>query len=122
MSSLIGASGAAAGPSSMLAPLPLAHQCVGATPLEKYRVAKRSGGLFGSAAAAVLESCALRSGSDSSQGSARATPAPRRKCRLVLGSIFFIIALPYRSFSPPEYWRSLRWPPECLRARRDYGI
>ena len=75
MSSRCGIIGVSPGPISMLAPAPLAHQWIGSTPFEKKTIPSRSGGVFAFAAATVWPS----SGSDSSQGSASATPTPRRK-------------------------------------------
>ena len=59
-----------------VAPLPLAHQWIGSTPFEKNTMPRRSGGVFAFAAAAAA---CPKSGSDSIQGSASATPMPRRK-------------------------------------------
>ena len=82
-SALCGASGAAAGPNSIAAPLPFAHQCSGSTPLEKNTTPKRKGGWPGFRAD-VPATVWPKAGSDSSQGSASVTPSPRRKCRRVV--------------------------------------
>ena len=75
MSSRCGSIGSRPGPSSMAAPLPLAHQWIGSTPFEKKTMPSRSGGVFAFTAAAACP----KSGNDSIQGSASATPMPRRK-------------------------------------------
>jgi hypothetical protein len=92
MSSRYGFIGSRTGPSSIDAPLPFAHQWIGSTPFEKYTHAKRTGGLLD---AAGFASCA--GSSDSIQGSARATPVPRRKWRRegCLDSLLFIVRFPY---------------------------
>ena len=84
MSSRCGIIGSAAGPSSIVAPDPFAHQCAGSTPFEKNTMPRRNGGPAFAAAAAACPPVAASAdapthGSDSSQGNARATPAPRRK-------------------------------------------
>ena len=76
MSSRCGSIGSRPGPSSMLAPLPLAHQWIGSTPFEKKTMPRRSGGVVAFGGGRRLR---RRAGSDSIQGSARATPTPRRK-------------------------------------------
>ena len=57
--------------------LPLAHQWIGSTPFEKKTMPSRSGGVLVFTAVAAWPS----TGSDSIQGSARATPMPLRKWR-----------------------------------------
>jgi hypothetical protein len=85
MSSRCGSIGVRPGPSSIVAPEPLAHQCAGSTPFEKNTIPIRSGGPALAAAPAACAPAVAASadvpahGKDSSQGSARATPTPRRK-------------------------------------------
>jgi hypothetical protein len=59
----------------MSAPWPFAHQWIGSTPFEKKTMPSRRGGVFAFTAAGVCP----KSGKDSIQGSASATPIPRRK-------------------------------------------
>ena len=82
MSSRWGSIGWRTGPSSISAPRPFAHQCAGSTPFEKNTMPSRRGGPIGAwlpVAGAVAVS--PNAGSDSIQGRARATPAPRRNRR-----------------------------------------
>ena len=79
MSSRCGIIGVSAGPISMFAPAPFAHQCAGSTPFEKNTMPRRSGGVFAAAAPAAGAALWAKMGSDSIHGSARATPTPRRK-------------------------------------------
>ena len=78
MSCRCGIIGSRPGPSSMLAPCPLAHQWIGSTPFEKKTMPSRSGGVF---AFSRRPPPGRRAASDSIQGSASATPMPRRKWR-----------------------------------------
>ena len=71
MSSRCGIIGCRPGPSSMSAPLPLAHQWIGSTPFEKKTMPSRSGGVL---RLRPRRRSAPSSGSDSIQGSASATP------------------------------------------------
>ncbi len=47
MSARCGSIGCTAGPSSIVAPLPLAHQWIGSTPFEKKTMPRRRGGFVG---------------------------------------------------------------------------
>src|SRR4051812_44253107 len=78
-----GSSGCSVLPSSIDAPLPLAHQCVALTPQAMNRAAKRfgNGDLFSAAGELAGTTSAPQTGIDSSHGSAIATPAPRRRVR-----------------------------------------
>src|SRR5262249_27158674 len=74
-----GASGSRLLLSSMSAPAPLAHQWFGLTPLPMNSAAKRLGKAGGAPPPAAGSS--PQTGRDSSQGRARATPAPRSRVR-----------------------------------------
>ena len=77
MSSRCGIIGSSAGAELHARALPLAHQWTGSTPFEKKTIPSRRGGVF----PLTQPGPAPRSGSDSIQGSASATPMPRRKWR-----------------------------------------
>ena len=72
-------------PSCMSAPEPLAHQCLALMPSAMNKTAQplgdRIGGAGGFAGGCAAEESAPQTGIDSSQGSAIATPAPRRIVR-----------------------------------------
>src|SRR5687768_3239826 len=75
---LSGANGSSVLPSSIASPEPLAHQWLALMPQAMNSAAKRLG--HGLALPSIVAS-APQTGIDSSQGSARATPAPRRMVR-----------------------------------------
>src|SRR5688572_26355618 len=74
-------SGDSVSPSSIAAPLPVAVQYFGVTPLPMKSTASRLGGATGVLVLAI--GSAPQTGKDSSHGSAITTPAPRRKRRRV---------------------------------------
>src|SRR5437773_8708327 len=75
---LSGAIGSRLLPNSMSAPDPFAHQCFELTPLPINNAAKRLGNGPG---VSFVTGAAPQTGIDSSQGSAMATPVPRRNVR-----------------------------------------
>src|SRR5262245_49806817 len=78
---LSGSSGASVLPSFISAPLPLAHQWLPLMPLPMNSTAKRCGKAAAGAATDDAAPSPAQAESDSSQGRATVTPAPRRTAR-----------------------------------------